>query len=61
MGTRFEQGAQETLQWHADRAKADWERFKEGQEPLGEPWKPVLTEQEKQAQEKYVRDNDLPF
>jgi hypothetical protein len=27
----------------------------------GEPWRPVMTEQERQQLEQYVRDNNLPF
>ena len=27
----------------------------------GEPWRPVMTEQERQQHEQYVRENNLPF
>ncbi len=27
----------------------------------GEPWRPVMTEQQRKEHEQYVRDNDLPF
>jgi len=27
----------------------------------GEPWSPVMTEQERQRHEQYVRDQNLPF
>jgi hypothetical protein len=27
----------------------------------GEPWRPVMTEQERQQHEQYVRENQLPF
>lgn len=27
----------------------------------GEPWRPVMTEQEHREHEQYVRENDLPF
>lgn len=27
----------------------------------GEPWRPVMTEQERREHEQYVRENDLPF
>lgn len=26
-----------------------------------EPWRPVMTEQERQEHEKYVQENNLPF
>lgn len=27
----------------------------------GEPWRPVMTEQQRKEHEQYVRDNGLPF
>lgn len=27
----------------------------------GEPWRPVMTEEERQQHEQYVRENQLPF
>jgi hypothetical protein len=27
----------------------------------GEPWRPVMTEQERKQHEQYVRENNLPF
>lgn len=27
----------------------------------GEPWRPVMTEQQRREHEQYVRDNNLPF
>lgn len=29
--------------------------------PMGEPWRPVMTEQQKHELEQYIKDNDLPF
>lgn len=29
--------------------------------PMGEPWRPILTEKEKQEQEEYIKLHRLPF
>lgn len=29
--------------------------------PGGEPWRPVMTEQQRREHEQYVRENNLPF
>lgn len=61
MNAKLSQDAADALQGYMDAAKRDFERHKDGQKPLGPSWKPVMTEQEKQAQQQYIIDNNLPF
>lgn len=61
MSTKLSQDAADTLQWHVDHAKRDWDRHKEASKPLGKPWTPTMTEQEQREHQQYIIDNQLPF
>lgn len=61
MDTKLSQDAADSLQWHADRAKLDWERHKEASKPLGNPWTPTMTEQERAELAQHIANNNCPF
>lgn len=49
------------MQEYRDQAARDWQRYKEASKPITTTWKPVMTEQQKQEHDEYVRINDLQF
>ena len=59
--TKIEQDAADALQWHRERAASDWQRYKADSRPLGASWSPTMTEQQKQEQQKYIEEHQLPF
>ena len=67
MNTRLEQEAADALAnheaWAAFKAgeRARWERVKASAVPITNTWAPKLTEQQKQEQQRYIAENNLPF
>jgi hypothetical protein len=52
----------EARDWHEETAQRRTLWAPKPVEPCtGEPWRPVMTEQERQQHEQYVRENNLPF
>lgn len=44
-----------------DCVAKDWAQYLERQKPLGEPWKPNMTEQQKKEHDEYVKKHNCPF
>jgi hypothetical protein len=52
----------EARDWHEETAQRRTLWPPKPVEPAGgEPWRPMMTEQERQQHEQYVRENNLPF
>lgn len=57
----FTAGAADALKQYEETAKRRtlWPPKPPG--PMGEPWRPAMTEQQRKEHDQYVKDHDLPF
>jgi hypothetical protein len=58
---KFTEDAADALQQHEETTRRRTLFPPKPPEPLGKPWKPVMTEEERAAHERYVKDENLPF
>lgn len=58
---KFTSGAVDALQQYEESAKRRTLFPPAPPAPMGEPWRPMLTAQERAAHDQYVKEHNLPF